>query len=78
MSIKKVAHKNGMQSNTYREKYPRVADVRNKEHESYMKMLRGSFWGSTDEIINQNFGKIISNIAKESTIDKELVRNGFF
>jgi regulator of replication initiation timing len=73
-AIKEVEHKNIKQLPQWREENPTAEDTETKKHMEYQKILLEAMGGSTMEDDNKKREKIIRNIAKEVTIDKNSVK----
>ena len=71
-AVKDIAYKNIKQIKTWQEKYPDYRDPSSKTNDKYMKMLTNVMAGGTVEEMEENYEKIIKNIIKETTIDKQL------
>jgi hypothetical protein len=69
-AIKNIANKNIKQIKTWRDKYPECTDAESKKNNLYLKIVSNSMNGLTEEEGVKNIEKIISNVAKEVTIDK--------
>jgi hypothetical protein len=54
----------------FRDKYPDCSDVDSKKNNLYLKIVSNSMNGLTKEEGDKNIHKIISNVAKEVTINK--------
>ena len=72
-AIKVIANENIKQIKHWCEKYPDCTDSDSKKNNLYLKIVSNSMNGSTQEEGNKNIDKIISNVAKEVTIDKSQV-----
>jgi hypothetical protein len=71
-AIKTIANENIKQIKTWRNKYPDCSDVDSKKNNLYLKIVSNSMNGLTKEEGDKNINKIISNVVKEVTIDKEM------
>jgi hypothetical protein len=69
-AIKVIANENIKQIKHWRDKYPDCTDSDSKKNNLYLKIVSNSMNGSTVEESSKNIDKIISNVAKEVTIDK--------
>jgi len=69
-AIKDVAHKNIQQIPIWTEKHPEHKDLSSKYNDKYMKLVSESMPGSTREESDKNYKKIVTNIMKESLIEK--------
>uniref|UniRef100_A0A6C0D958 C2H2-type domain-containing protein n=1 Tax=viral metagenome TaxID=1070528 RepID=A0A6C0D958_9ZZZZ len=70
-AIKFIAAKNLKQLNDWKEEYPESDDYDSKKHMEYHNIIINATGGSTLEEDDKNFNKIIKNVAKEVTIEKE-------
>jgi len=70
-AIKKVAHKNSKMLNEFRTKHPDCLKSTSKVSDQYNKLVFEALGGKGDND-SEKEDKIIKNIAKEVTIDKEL------
>ncbi len=71
-AIKVIANENIKQIKHWINKYPDCTDPDSKKNNTYLKIVSNSMNGLTEEEGNKNINKIISNIAKEATIDKSI------
>jgi len=71
-AIKTIANENIKQIRNWRDKYPDCSDVDSKKNNLYLKIVSNSMNGLTKEEGDKNINKIISNVAKEVTIEKNL------
>jgi hypothetical protein len=71
-AIKTIANENIKQIKNWRDKYPDCSDVDSKKNNLYLKIVSNSMNGLTKEEGDKNINKIISNVAKEVTIDKDI------
>ena len=71
-AIKKVANENIKQIKYWRDKNPDCTDSNSKKNNMYLKIVSNSMNGLTKEEGEKNINKIISNVAKEVVINKEL------
>ena len=69
-AIKVIANENIKQIKHWRDKYPDCTVSDSKKNNLYLKIVSNSMNGSTQEEGNKNIDKIISNVAKEVTINK--------
>ena len=69
-AIKVIANENIKQIKSWRDKYPDCSDIDSKKNNLYLKIVSNSMNGLTKEEGDKNINKIISNVAKEVTIDK--------
>ena len=70
--IKKIAYKNILRIQDWRNEHPEYKDPESKVSDKYQKILGESMGGYTDEENEKYFDKIIRRVAKEVTIDKSL------
>jgi hypothetical protein len=71
-AIKVIANENIKQIKHWINKYPDCTDSDSKKNNTYLKIVSNSMNGLTEEEGNKNINKIISNIAKEATINKSV------
>lgn len=71
-AIKTIANENIKQIKNWRGKYPNCSESDSRKNDLYLKIVSNSMNGLTKEEGNKNINKIISNIAKEVTIDKDV------
>ena len=71
-AIKIIANENIKQIKHWRDKYPDCTDADSKKNNMYLKIVSNSMNGLTEEEGHRNINKIISNVAKEVTIDKTI------
>jgi hypothetical protein len=71
-AIKTIANENIKQIKNWRDKYPDCSDVDSKKNNLYLKIVSNSMNGLTKEEGDKNINKIISNVAKEVTIEKNV------
>ena len=69
-AIKQVAHENIRQISEWRKKHPDCTDPDSKKNDLYLNIVSNAMSGITSEEQLKNYEKIISNVAKEVTIDK--------
>ena len=69
--IKHVAHKNQLQINEWRQENPQHKDTESFLCDKFLAIVNQSMGGSTADDDENNYNKIIKNIAKEVIIDKE-------
>ncbi len=72
-AIKTIANENIKQIQNWKEKYPDCADAGSKKNNLYLKIVSNSMNGLTKEEGEKNINKIISNVAKETVIQKDKV-----
>lgn len=70
-AIKVIANENIKQIKSWREKYPDCTDSDSKKNNLYLKIVSNSMNGLTEEEGQRNISKIISNVSKETTIQKD-------
>jgi hypothetical protein len=70
-AIKHVAHKNIKQISQWTKEHPEYNDSTSKQNDKYLKIVCESMSGSTIEETKKNYCKIIKNIVKETSIDKD-------
>ncbi len=71
-AIKTIANENIKQIKNWRDKYPDCSESDSRKNDLYLKIVSNSMNGLTKEEGDKNINKIISNVAKEVTIDKDL------
>jgi hypothetical protein len=69
-AIKQVAHENIRQISEWRKKHPDCTDPDSKKNDLYLNIVSNAMSGITSEEQVKNYEKIITNVAKEVTIDK--------
>jgi hypothetical protein len=69
-AIKHVAHKNMKQISEWTKTHPEYNDSDSRQNDKYLKIVRESMSGSSQEETNKNYNKIIKNIVKETVINK--------
>ena len=70
-AIKVIANENIKNISEWRKEYPDCTDSDSKKNDLYLKIVSNSMCGSTKDETDKNINKIISNIVKEVTIDKD-------
>ncbi len=70
-AVKLIAHKNMLKVSDWKEAYPQYKDASSKKNDQYLKILVGSA-GPYNQEDDLWYDKIIRNVAKEVTIDKQL------
>ena len=70
-AIKTIANENIKQIKCWRDKYPDCIQSDSKKNNLYLKIVSNSMNGLTKEEGDHNIHKIISNIAKETIIQKD-------
>jgi hypothetical protein len=68
--IKQVANENIKKIGEWRQKYPDCTHSDSRKNDMYLNIVSNSMSGLTTEEQSKNVDKIISNVAKESVIDK--------
>ena len=71
-AIKTIANENIKQISKWRDQYPDCIDSNSKKNNMYLKIVSNSMNGLTKEESDKNIHKIISNVAKETIIQKKL------
>jgi transcriptional regulator with PAS, ATPase and Fis domain len=71
-AIKTIANENIKQIKTWREQNPDCTDSDSKKNSLYLKIVSNSMSGSDKEECDKNLNRIISNVAKETIIPKEI------
>lgn len=69
-AIKIIANENIKQIKKWREKYPDCTDADSKKNDLYLKIVSNSMNGLTEEESQRNIKKIITNVSKETIIQK--------
>jgi hypothetical protein len=69
-AIKQVANENIKQIGEWRKKYPDCMDSDSRKNDTYLKIVSNSMSGLTSEEQSKNINKIVTNVAKETVIDK--------
>jgi hypothetical protein len=72
-AIKEIANENIKQIKHWREKYPDCTSADSRKNDLYLKIVSNSMNGLTVEEGKKNISKIISNLAKETIIDKDSI-----
>jgi len=70
-AVKEIAGKNIKQISTWQKKHPDYNDPESKTSDKYMNMVMNAMAGGTEQEMQDNYEKIIKNITKETTINKE-------
>ena len=71
-AIKTIANENIKQIKTWREQNPDCTDSDSKKNSLYLKIVSNSMSGSDKEECDKNLNRIISNVAKETIIPKDV------
>jgi hypothetical protein len=69
-AIKCIAHENIKQIQEWKKKNPDCTDSESRKNNLYLKIVSNSMNGLDEEESEKNMCKIISNVAKESVIEK--------
>ena len=69
-AIKIIANQNIRNISEWRKEYPGCTESDSKKNNLYLKIVSNSMSGSTKDEADKNLSKIISNVAKQITIDK--------
>ena len=70
-AIKQVAFENIRQISTWQKKYPDCTDPDSKKNDMYLNIVSNAMSGGSTEEQMHNYDKIITNVAKEVTIEKQ-------
>jgi hypothetical protein len=70
-AIKVIANENIKRIKGWREKYPDCTDADSKKNNMYLKIVSNSMNGITEEEGHRNISKIITNVSKETIIQKD-------
>jgi hypothetical protein len=70
-AIKVIANENIKNISEWRKEHPDCTDSDSTKNDLYLKIVSNSMCGSTKDEANKNINKIITNIAKEVTIEKK-------
>jgi len=71
-AIKVIANQNIKQIKSWKEKHPDCTNSESKNNNLYLKIVSNSMNGLTEEEGIKNINKIINNVAKETTIHKNI------
>ena len=71
-AVKTIANENIKQIKNWREKNPDCTDADSKKNNLYLKIVSNSMNGLTKEEGDRNINKIISNVAKQTVIQKDV------
>ena len=71
-AIKTIANENIKQISKWKDKYPDCMKSDSKKNDLYLKIVSNSMNGLTKEEGDKNIHKIISNVAKNVTINKTI------
>ena len=71
-AVKLIAHKNMLKINDWKQANPQCKDSDSKKNDQYLKILISTAGPTNKEDEIAHYEKIIKNIAKEVTIDKEM------
>jgi hypothetical protein len=69
-AVKDVANKNIKLISEWQKTHPEYSDSNSKQNDKYLQIVYNSMAGATKEEAEQNYVKIIKNIAKETVIEK--------
>jgi hypothetical protein len=69
-AIKTIANDNIKQISKWKDNYPDCTKSESKKNDLYLKIVSNSMNGLTKEEGEKNINKIITNVAKQVTIDK--------
>ena len=69
-AIKTIANENIKQIKNWKDKYPDCTNSNSKKNDLYLKIVSNSMSGLTKEECDKNLNKIISNVVKQSVIQK--------
>ena len=69
-AIKQIAHENICQISAWQKKYPDCTASDSKKNDMYLNIVSNAMSGLTTEEQLHNYDKIITNVAKEVTIEK--------
>jgi len=69
-AIKMIAHKNIKNISEWQSLHPDCSDVNSRKNNDYLKIVSNSMSGSSSDECSKNTNKIISNIAKETIIER--------
>ena len=69
-AIKIIANENIKKINEWKHKNPDCTDSDSKKNNMYLNIVSNAMSGSSQDETNKNIGKIISNIVKETLIEK--------
>ena len=70
--VKMIAHKNMLKINDWKQKNPHYNNSDSKKNDQYLKILISSSGSYNKSDEDTDYNKIIKNVAKEVTIDKEM------
>jgi hypothetical protein len=73
-AIKVIANQNIKKIKGWREKYPDCTESDSKKNNLYLKIVSNSMNGITEEEGHKNITKIISNVSKETIIQKDNIQ----
>jgi len=71
-AIKTIANENIKQIGKWTKEYPDCRDADSKKNNLYLKIVSNSMSGGSKDECEKNYNKIIKNIVKETTIDKDV------
>jgi hypothetical protein len=73
-AIKHIANENIKNIGEWRKENPDCTESDSKKNNLYLKIVSNAMSGATKEESEKNLNKIISNISKEVTIDKDFIK----
>ena len=71
-AIKTIANENIKQIKNWKDKYPDCTNSNSRKNDLYLKIVSNSMSGLTKEECDKNLNKIISNVAKQTVIQKDM------
>jgi len=71
-AIKKIAHKNLCNILEWKNKHPDCSNSDSRKNDMFLKIVSNTMCGLTPEESNKNYEKIISNVAKNVIINKQM------
>ena len=71
-AIKQIAHGNICQISAWQKKFPDCTDPDSKKNDQFLNIVSNAMSGGTTEEQLNNYEKIITNVAKEVTIEKAI------
>ena len=69
-AIKTIANENIKQIQHWKDKNPDCIESSSKKNDLYLKIVSNSMSGGTDEECDKNLNRIITNVAKQTIIQK--------
>ena len=70
-AIKEVSNNNFKQLGKWQKEHPNCYNPDSKDNDTFLSIINHSMAGGDQEESNKNIGKVVTTIAKETTIDKE-------